>query len=474
LRQEKVKHMAAQTRSEPRLAISELLNNAAERASRYVAEIGERRVAPSATDLAALAHFHETFPEKPTDPREVLRMLDQIGSPCTVATTGRRYFGFVIGGALPAAMAASWLANAWDQNACLRVMSPIAAELEEIVFRWIYDALGLPADCAGGLVTCATSANFTALVAARHALLARQNWNIADDGMFGAPPIDVVVAAEAHASVLKALALAGFGKKRVCIVETDGQGRMRADKLPTLNDRTIVCIQAGNVNTGAFDPAKEICRRGGEAGAWVHVDGAFGLWAGVSQKYKHLLEGFEQADSWATDAHKWPNVSYDSGIVIVRDGAALRAAMAVDAAYLQAGALREPMHFVPEASRRARGVELWAALKSLGRSGLCAIIERTCLLAQRFAEGLRAAGFNVLNDVVINQVLVSFGDAAVTRQVIRELQEDGTCWCGATEWQGHTAMRISVSSAMTTEADVDASLDAMVRIASQCKDASAH
>lgn len=460
--------MAAHTRSESQLYAEELLNNAAERAIRYVQEIGERRVAPSTADLAALATFHERLPEEPSDPREVLRMLDEVGSRCTVATTGGRYFGFVIGGALPASMAASWLANAWDQNACLRVMSPIAAELEEIVLQWICEAFGLPNTCAGGLVTCATAANLTALVAARQALLAKQGWSVADDGMFAAPPIDVVVGAEVHASVLKVLSLAGFGKKRVCVVETDGQGRMRANKLPELSERTIVCIQAGNVNTGAFDPAKEICARAKAAGAWVHVDGAFGLWARVSPKYAHLAEGFEQADSWATDAHKWPNVSYDSGIVMVRDAAALPAAMAVDAAYLQAGGRREPMQYVPEASRRARGVELWAALKSLGRSGLCTIIERTCELAQRFVEGLRAAGFEVLNDVVINQVLVSFGSAAVTREVIRELQQDGTCWCGATEWHGQTAMRISVSSAMTTEADVDASLKAMVRIARKC------
>jgi glutamate/tyrosine decarboxylase-like PLP-dependent enzyme len=460
--------MTAQTRSEPQLGTANLLDIAAKKASRYVREIGERRVAPSATDLAALASFHENFPENSSDPREVLRILDEFGSPCTVATTGRRYFGFVIGGALPAAMAAGWLANAWDQNACLRVMSPIAAELEEIVLQWICEALGLPQSCAGGLVTCATSANFTALVAARQALLARQNWNVAEDGMFGAPPIDIVVGEEVHASILKALALAGFGKKRVRLVETDAQGRMRAEKLPPLNETTIVCIQAGNVNTGAFDPANEICRRAREAGAWVHVDGAFGLWAGVCPQYRHLLEGFEKADSWATDAHKWPNVIYDSGIVIVRDAAALRAAMSVDAAYLTSGTRREPMHYVPEASRRARGVELWAALKSLGRAGLCAIIERTCHLAERFADGLRDAGFEVLNDVVINQVLVSFGSAAITREVIRKLQEEGTCWCGATEWQGHTAMRISVSSAITTEGDVDASLAAMLRIARKC------
>jgi glutamate/tyrosine decarboxylase-like PLP-dependent enzyme len=252
-------------------------------------------------------------------------------------------------------------------------------------------------------------------------------------------------------------------------VETDSQGRMRADKLPKLDERTIVCIQAGNVNTGAFDPAAEICRRAHEQGAWVHVDGAFGLWAGLSPKYKHLVRGFESADSWATDAHKWPNVNYDSGVVVVRDGAALRAAMNMTAAYLTPGTQREPMHHAPESSRRARGVELWAALKTLGRSGLAELVERTCAHAQTFAAGLRAAGFEVLNEVVINQVLVSFGSAAVTREVIRRIQEDGTCWCGVTEWQGKAAMRVSVSSWATTETDVQRSLEAMVRIARACR-----
>jgi glutamate/tyrosine decarboxylase-like PLP-dependent enzyme len=438
-------------------------------ALKYVAGIGERRVSPAVEDVQSLAKFREPFPASPSDPMQVIEKLDELGSPATVATTGGRYFGFVIGGALPASLAANWLAGAWDQNAALRVMSPVAAELEEVVLRWVCEALGLPANCDGGLVTCATTANFTAIVAARHALLARAGWNVEDNGIFGAPPIDVVVGDEVHASLLKALTLAGFGKKRLKRVEVDGQGRMRADKLPQLSERTILCLQAGNVNTGSFDPAAEICTRAHEQGAWVHVDGAFGLWAAVSSKYRHLTEGFGQADSWATDAHKWPNVNYDSGIVLVRDGMALRTAMTMTAAYLEAGALREPMYHGPEASRRARGVELWAALKSMGREGLCSLIERTCAYAQRFAEGFREAGFEVLNDVVINQVLVSFGSAEVTQRVIRAVQEDGTCWCGGTVWQEKTAMRVSVSSWATTEADVELSLAAILRIAHACQ-----
>jgi len=443
----------------------ELLRQAAEIARKYARGIGERRVAPAEKDLDNLRKFHEPFPNAPCDPMQILKKLDAIGSPASVATTGGRYFGFVNGGTLPASLAANWLAGAWDQNAALRVMSPVAAELEEVVLRWICEALGLPAYCEGGLVTCATTANFAALAAARQALLARAGWNVADDGMFGAPPIDVVVGDEVHASILKALSLAGFGKKRLTRVEVDGQGRMRADKLPRLSDRTILCMQAGNVNSGAFDPAAEICARAHEQGAWVHVDGAFGLWAAVSPKYRHLTVGFEQADSWATDAHKWPNVNYDSGIVLVKDGRALRSAMTIAAAYLEGGARREPMHHTPESSRRARGVELWAALKSMGREGLCSLIERTCAHAQRFAEGFRKAGFDVLNDVVINQVLVAFGSPEATQRVIRGVQEDSTCWCGGTVWRGKSAMRVSVSSWATTEADVKLSLEAILRIA---------
>lgn len=461
--------MAPNTGVKVQSKFGDVLNLAAERALQYIQSVPERNVGPSKAAMAALSGLHEPFPASPSDPSEIIARLDEIGSAATTTNTGGRYFGFVNGGMLPTALAANWLAGAWNQNVALRAMSPIAAELEEVALRWICEALGLPADCAGGLVSCATTASFTALVTARQALLAREGWNVAEDGMFGAPPIEVVVGGEAHASIRKALSLAGFGSKRVTVVEADSQGRMRAVKLPQLSKRAIVCIQAGNVNTGAFDPAEEICAWAHEQGAWVHVDGAFGLWARVSPKYEHLARGFEQADSWATDAHKWPNVGYDSGVVFVKDGAALRASMGIRAAYLETGARREPLHHTPDSSRRARGVELWAGLKSLGRAGLCALIERTCAHAQQFARGLREAGFEVLNEVVINQVLVSFGSPEVTREVIRRIQEDGTCWCGSTVWQGKTAMRISVSSWATTEDDVQRSLAAMIRIARECR-----
>jgi glutamate/tyrosine decarboxylase-like PLP-dependent enzyme len=459
--------MPNELKTEQGTVASAALNVAVERSQKYLREVAQRDVFPSDSTLAGLAQFHGPFPDCSSDPTDVLRMLDELGSPATVATTAGRYFGFVIGGTLPASLAASWLANTWDQNAALRVMSPIAAELEDVALEWVRDILHLPKDCAGGLVTCATTANFTALAAARQSLLAKAGWNVADDGMFGAPPIDVVVGEEVHASVRKALNLVGFGNKRVTVVPADAQGCMRVDKLPKLNKNTIICIQAGNVNTGSFDPAKEICAQARECGAWVHVDGAFGLWAAASPKYRPLVSGFELADSWSTDAHKWPNINYDSGIVFVRDAVALHAAMDISAAYLQPGNRREPMHQTPEASRRARGTELWAGLKSLGRRGLADLIERTCSHAKRFASGLSEAGYEILNDVAINQVLVSFGSAEITGKVIRRVQADGTCWCGGTVWQGTTAMRISVSSWVTTEHDVDLSLAAIVRIAKE-------
>ena len=463
--------MPTTTRSSIDLTL-EALNAAVPRARRYVETIADRNVAPSAEALADLSKFHEPFPEHGADASEVVAKLDELGSPATVASIGRRYFGFVIGGSTPAALAASWMVSAWDQNGCMRVMSPVASELEEIVLAWICEALQLPAGCAGGIVTSATMANFTGLITARYALLAKAGWNVNDEGMFGAPPIDVVVGEEIHALALKALALAGFGKKRVKVVEVDGQGQMRADKFPKVNERTIVIVQAGIVNTGSFDPAQEICTRAKEDGAWVHVDGAFGLWAAASPKYRHLTRGFELADSWGTDAHKWPTVGSDSGIAIVRDGNALRNAMTATAAYLDPSAWREPLYHTPDSSRRARGVELWATMKSLGKSGLADLIERTCAHAQKFAVGLRDAGFEILNDVVINQVLVSFGTPEQTREVIRLVQDDGTCWCGGTVWQGKTAMRISVSSWATTEADVEKSLAAIVRIARQAVEGS--
>lgn len=445
--------------------MSKLLSDAAARASRYVASRSDVRVSPLPSDIARLEKLGGPLPEGASDPAEVLALLDDVGSPATVATTGGRYFGFVTGGAVPAALAANWLAGAWDQNAAFRVMSPVSAKLEEIVIAWMSGLLGLTATCGAGFVTGTTMANFTALAAARTALLKRSGWNVEEDGLFGAPPIQVVVGEEVHVSLLKALALLGLGRSRVISVPADGQGRMRADRLPKLGARTVTCIQAGNVNTGAFDPAKSICEQAHEAGAWVHVDGAFGLWAAVSPQYAHLVDGFSDADSWAIDCHKWLNVPYDSGAAFVRDRESLRTAMTLSAAYLQSSEQREPCQYTPEASRRARGIELWAALRSLGRGGLADLVERNCRFAKVFAERLRDVGFEVLNEVVLNQVLVSFGTEEETARVIAGVQQEGTCWCGGTNWHGRAAMRVSVSSWATTESDVERSAAAIVKVA---------
>ena len=447
------------------MTLEELLRSVTERSVQYLVGLQKGNVFPSSEAIDALAKLDEPLPDGPGDIETVIDLLDNIGSPATVLTAGGRYFGFVTGGSLPAALAANWLAGAWDQNAGLKVMSPIASVIEKVALGWLLAVLSLPAEAGGGFVSGATMANFTALAAARHAILKKQGWDVEAKGLFGAPSVMVIVGDEVHVSLLKALSLLGFGRERVIRVPVDGQGRMRADALPELTEPAIVCIQAGNVNTGAFDPANEICAVAQRAGAWVHVDGAFGLWAAAAPVYAQLTSGFEKADSWATDAHKWLNVPYDSGIIFCRNPEHLCGAMSTTAAYLTTGEQREPHHYVPEMSRRARGIEIWAALRSLGHSGLSDLIERTCNYARRFASSLTEAGYQVLNDVVINQVLVAFGDAETTRRVIAGVQADGTCWCGSTEWQGHTAMRISVSSWATTDADVERSLEAILRIA---------
>jgi glutamate/tyrosine decarboxylase-like PLP-dependent enzyme len=447
----------------------DILNQACGRAIRYLEELQTRGVAPSAAALQGLRRLDEPLPADASDPAVTLRLLDEVGSPATMGMAGPRFFGFVIGGSVPAALAASWLAAAWDQNSVLFNSSPAAAYLEQVALRWLLEVLHLPAGCGGAFVTGATVANQCALAAARHAVLGRVGWNVEADGLFGAPPITVIVGAEVHPSLTKALGVLGLGRTRVVQVPVDGQGRMRADQLPAMTGLTVVCVQAGNVNTGAFDPIAAICRRAHEAGAWVHVDGAFGLWAAASPARAHLAEGIDGADSWATDAHKWLNVPYDSGLAFVRDVEALRAAMAVTADYLPTQSeSRNPSDFTPELSRRARGVEIWAAMRSLGRAGVADLVERNCRQARRFGDRLAAAGHRILNEVVLNQVLVTFGDPEKTKRVITGVQREGTCWVGGTVWQGQTAMRISVSSWKTTDEDVDRSAAAIVKVAQGC------
>jgi glutamate/tyrosine decarboxylase-like PLP-dependent enzyme len=443
-----------------------LLEDAAQRASRYLESLADRAVRPDPAAVQRLAELDIALPAEGVQGAEILKLLDERVGPATMAMAGPRFFGFVIGGALPVTVAANWLATAWDQNTGLYRSTPGASHLEQVALAWLKQLFGFPASTAGAFVTGGTMANFTALAAARRAVLQRVGWPVDADGLFGAPPITVLVGAEAHPTLLKSLGLLGLGRSRVVRVPVDAQGRMRADALPKIKGPAILCVQAGNVNTGAFDPLEPLIAVAKDAGAWVHVDGAFGLWAAAAPTRAHLTAGIAHADSWATDAHKWLNVPYDSGLAFVRDADALRGAMAISAEYLPTDSpQRNPSDFTPELSRRARGVEVWAALLSLGQKGVTELIERNCRQARRFAEVLSKAGHRILNDVVLNQVLVSFGSAETTLRVIEAIQEDGTCWAGNTVWQGSTAMRISVCSAATTDADVERSAAAMIAAA---------
>ena len=445
--------------------MNDLLQDAASRAVAYLNGLDERSVAPTDEALLAMSGFSGAWPKEGLEATEVLATLDQLGSPATIASAGPRYFGFVTGGSLPVALAANWLAGAWDQNAFSSQSSPLGAELEIVCLDWLRQIFGLTDDAGGALVTGATMANFTGLAAARHAVLERIGWDVEEDGLFGAPPISILVGGEGHAALLKAVRMLGLGEGRVQALDVDDQGAIKPDALPEIRGPTILCLQAGNVNSGALDPAKTLIPLARAQGAWVHVDGAFGIWAKASPARAYLAEGFELADSLAVDGHKWLNVPYDSGITLVRDAANLRSAMSVKAAYLPGDNVREPYDYTPECSRRLRAAEIWAALACLGRDGLAELVETCCRHATMMAEGLIESGFEVLNEVNLNQVMVSFGDAKRTRQIITALHQDGTAWCGGTEWHGRAAMRISFSSHATRDDDVHRTLDAIIRLA---------
>ena len=433
----------------------------------YVNQLTDRRVFPSHESMEKLAELSRPLPDSATNVDDVIELLNKVGSMNTVATNGGRYFGFVFGGTLPASLAASWLVSTWDQNAVFKVSSPIAAHIEKVAANWLLELLRLPEDSAVGFVSGTTMANFCGAIAARYQLSKRLGWDIKAKGMHNAPPIRVIVGEEVHASMQRALILAGFGLDNLIRVPTDEQGRIIDQNFPDLDESTLVCLQAGNVNTGAIDPVKNICLAAKEREAWVHIDGAFGLWARVSQKKLALTEGCELADSWAIDLHKWLNVPYDSGLIVCKHTEILQNALSVSADYLPQSAGADPYFFTPEMSRRARAIETWAALYSLGQNGVVDLIEGCCLHAQRFAKNLETAGFKILNHVVLNQVLVSFGDATLTNRIIKKIQDDGTCWCGGTVWKGQTAMRISVSSWMTTEEDIEICSAAIIKIANE-------
>jgi glutamate/tyrosine decarboxylase-like PLP-dependent enzyme len=450
------------------------VDRAVELARDFLAELDGRRVG-SRLPASAIAERLGAgpVPEQGMDPTAVVEQLAEAVEPGIVASAGPRYFGFVIGGVLPAALGADLLTAAWSQNAALHALSPAAAAAEQVAGAWMLDLLSLPPDASVGLPTGAGLGNMVGIAAGRHALLQRAGWDVEERGLYGAPEIHLLLGAEAHATVDTSLQYLGLGRGRVTRVASDGQGRLQADALAQAlaglpaDDPVLVVAQAGNVNTGAFDPVAEIAgaleRR---SNCWLHVDGAFGLWAAVSPRLRHLVAGMDRADSWSTDAHKWLNAGYDCGFVAVRDSAAHRAAMAGSGAYLmRSDAERENWEYVTDSSRRARGFALYAAIRSLGREGMRALVERCCDLASRMAEQLAEAdGVEVLNDVALNQVLVRFGDSDDrTRAVISGVQDEGTAWLGGTTWQGRAAMRISVSNWSTTEADADASVRSILR-----------
>jgi len=447
------------------MTVETLLSDALRRALAYLETRDGRAVYPAEEALRDLSRFQEALPDEPTEAGRTLELLDEVGRPATVSTTGGRYFGFVTGGAYPVSLASNWLATAWDQNAALEIMSPVSAAVERVTSEWLLEILGLPRGSEVSYVTGATMANATALVAARDEVLRLVGWDSVTDGLFSAPPITVVVGDEAHSSIFQELSMLGLGSERLIRVPVDRQGRLDASELPAIEGPAILCAQAGNVNTGACDPFDAIADWAEEVGAWVHVDGAFGLWAAACEETRHLVAGLDRADSWATDGHKWLNVPYDSGIAFVRKPETVARSLAQNAAYLPTGERPEQMNRTPQSSQRARATDLWAVLRTLGRQGVDDLIARCNRHARRFAEGLQDAGHEVLNEVALNQVLVRFGDDDRTDRVIQSVQADGTCWCGPTTWQEVRAMRISVSSWATTDDDVERSLEAICRCA---------
>ncbi|RPJ73482.1 MAG: aspartate aminotransferase family protein [Alphaproteobacteria bacterium] len=430
---------------------------------RYIEDIENRKVFPTNEALNNLSQFDELLPEKPSPPEDTIELLDSVGSAATVASTGGRYFGFVIGGVVPAALGASLLASTWDQNAGLWTTSPVASKIEDVALNWLIEILKLPMSIEGALVTGTTMANFVALSAARIKLLKQIGWDFEGNGLHGAPQIKIIIGEEAHVTIHKAIKMLGLGNQNIIKVPVDSQGAIRSDLFPEIPEPSIICLQAGNVNTGAFDPISEICDYAKGKNTWVHVDGAFGLWASVSPKFEKLTKNIGKADSWATDLHKWLNVPYDSGVVFIKDKYDLINAMSLNASYLPKGEYREPFLYTPELSRRARGFEVWAALRSLGKSGICDMIERNCNYASMISEKLKEKGIKILNQVNLNQVLVHFDDNELTKKVISEIQKEGTCWCGGTNWRGIEAMRISISSWKTTEDDIEMSVNSILK-----------
>ncbi|MGB5707242.1 MAG: aminotransferase class V-fold PLP-dependent enzyme [Arenicellales bacterium] len=440
-----------------------LLDQAHQYANEYIDHIDQRPVYPDEEALKALNDFEQAMPEEGTDPAEALKLLHQSGSPTTVAQTGGRYFGFVNGGIHPPALAAKWLADTWDQNAALRVMSPITAKLEDLCERWLVDLFKLPEGTAAGFVSGTSMSLMCGIAAGRNQLLERQDWDVVSQGLFGAPAAKVVLGEQAHSAVFKALSFIGLGRDRVALAPCDNQGRIIPEELPELDEHTLLILSAGNVNSGSFDPMQELCERSRKAGAWIHVDGAFGLWAAASPNTYPLYQGAELADSWSVDAHKTLNAPYDCGVILCKDRSALISALQASGAYLEWSEHRDGMLYTPEMSRRARAIELWMTLKTMGKDGVAELIDQLCLRAKQFAEGLEQNGFRILNAVNFNQVLVACENDSVTEATLAAIQQSGECWCGGSKWLGESVIRVSVCSHVTTDEDVEISIGAFLK-----------
>jgi glutamate/tyrosine decarboxylase-like PLP-dependent enzyme len=450
------------------MTTDDVVRRAADLALAYVTAIDGRDATPTAGAVAALAAFDEPLPDCPGDAVATIELLAAIGGPATMGSTGPNYFGFVNGATLPAALGASFLTAAWDQNAALPVMSPVAAALHDVSRRWLIDLFGLDPATDVAYVTGATVANATCIAAARDALLADHGWDVQRDGLFGAPPVQVVIGAKAHSTLRKSLGLVGLGRERVILVPADDHGRLIAGQLPDVDPAdgpVLVCAQAGEVNTGAFDPFELLAEWVAARGGWLHVDGAFGLWALADPTRDHLVGGLRRADSLATDGHKWLNVTYDCGIAFVQRPGALRRTFSAVAGYLPPESGFEAMHHTPQSSQRARQIEVWAVLRTLGRSGVAELVQRAGACATLIADRLREGGLTVLNDVVLNQVLVRLVDGPTTERLVAAVQRDGRIWCGPTQWDGETAMRISVSSWRTTPAEAQRAAEVILELA---------
>ncbi|RKX74066.1 MAG: aspartate aminotransferase family protein [Spirochaetes bacterium] len=429
----------------------------------YLKDVFSRAIFPEKNAIKNLSVFEEELTEKFTSSEEILELLNNYGSPATVAQFGGRYFGFVNGSMIPAGLAARLLADFWDQNAAMQVTSPIISKLEEVVQSWLVDLFNLPENTVAGFVSGTSMATFSGLAAARFRILGSKGWDVNKKGLFQAPQVRIVLSRQAHSTVLKAIGLLGFGTDCIEWVNADSQGRIIPEDLPELDENTILILQAGNVNTGSFDELESICRQAKESNTWVHIDGAFGLWAAASDKLKYLVKGMELADSWSVDGHKTLNTPYDNGIILCRDEEALVSALQMSGSYIIAGKDRDGMNYTPEMSRRSRVVELWATCKSLGNNGINDMVFNMHMLAKQFAEGLKKEGFTILNEICFNQVLIRCKDNNHTDKLLQKVQELNVLWCGSSEWNGEKAIRISICSWASTPDDIKMSLDSFVR-----------